>query len=48
MDLTSNEAIKQAIVGGLGISVLSQHTLALENNESPLIILDVEGFPIQQ
>ena len=48
MDLTSNEAIKQAIVGGLGISVLSQHTLALENNESPLVILDVEGFPIQQ
>ena len=48
MNLTSNEAIKQAIVGGLGISVLSQHTLALENNESPLVILDVEGFPIQQ
>jgi LysR family transcriptional regulator, low CO2-responsive transcriptional regulator len=48
IDLTSNEAIKQAIVGNLGISVLSQHTLALENNESPLVILDVEGFPIQQ
>ena len=48
MALTSNEAIKQAIVGGLGISVLSQHTLACENNESPLVILDVEGFPIQQ
>ena len=48
MTLTSNEAIKQAIVGGLGISVLSQHTLACEHNDSPLVILDVEGFPIQQ
>lgn len=48
IDLTSNEAIKQAIVGGLGISVLSQHTLSLENHESPLVILDVEGFPMQQ
>ncbi len=48
MTLTSNEAIKQAIVGGLGISVLSQHTLAGEHNDSPLVILDVEGFPMQQ
>lgn len=48
IELTSNEAIKQAIVGGLGISVLSQHSLALENHDSPLTILDVEGFPIQQ
>ena len=48
IELTSNEAIKQAIVGGLGISLLSQHSLALENHDSPLTILDVEGFPIQQ
>lgn len=30
MELGSNEAIKQAIVGGLGLSVLSRHTLALD------------------
>ena len=30
MELGSNEAIKQAIVGGLGVSVLSRHTLALD------------------
>ena len=48
LDLGSNEAIKQAIVGGLGISVLSLHTLALEGTNSSLAILDVESFPIQR
>ncbi len=48
LDLGSNEAIKQAIAGGLGISVLSLHTLALEGTNSSLAILDVEGFPIQR
>ncbi len=48
LDLGSNEAIKQAIAGGLGISVLSLHTLALEGTNSQLAILDVEGFPIQR
>ncbi len=48
LDLGSNEAIKQAIVGGLGISVLSAHTLALEGSTSRLAILDVEKFPIER
>jgi len=48
LDLGSNEAIKQAIAGGLGISVLSLHTLALEGTDSPLTILDVEEFPIER
>ena len=48
LDLGSNEAIKQAIAGGLGISVLSLHTLTLEGPKSQLTILDVEGFPIQR
>lgn len=48
LDLGSNEAIKQAIAGGLGISVLSKHTLALEGPNSQLAILDVENFPIQR
>lgn len=46
MELGSNEAIKHAIVGGLGISVLSLHTLTLEGVEGPVAILDVAGFPI--
>ena len=46
MELGSNEAIKHAIIGGLGISVLSLHTLAFDSQNSPVAILDVEGFPI--
>jgi len=48
MELGSNEAIKHAIVGGLGISVLSLHTLALEGPDGPVALLDVEGFPIMR
>ncbi|MFA5170505.1 MAG: LysR substrate-binding domain-containing protein [Sulfuriferula sp.] len=48
MELGSNEAIKQAVAGGLGIAVLSAHTLALERNTDELTVLDVEGFPIKR
>jgi DNA-binding transcriptional LysR family regulator len=48
MEIGSNEAIKQAIVGGLGVSALSRHSLALEGTHGPLIVLDVEGFPLQR
>ena len=48
LELGSNEAIKQAIVGGLGLSVLSLHTLALEGATGKLAILDVEHFPIER
>ena len=46
--LSSNEAIKQAIAGGLGLSVLSQHSLDLETQNGLLTILNVEGFPIHR
>ena len=48
MELGSNEAIKQAIVGGLGVSVLSKHTLSLDAPMGQLAILDVQGFPIER
>lgn len=47
MELGSNEAIKQAILAGLGISALSQHTLVLHQPEQ-FAVLDVEGFPIHR
>ena len=47
MEIGSNEAIKHAIVGGLGVSVLSRYVLALEGANGPLSILDVEGLPLQ-
>jgi DNA-binding transcriptional LysR family regulator len=45
MELGSNESIKQGISGGLGIAVISLHTLT-GGDMSELTILDVEGFPI--
>lgn len=46
LELGSNEAIKQAIAGGLGISVLSRHTLMPYAED--LTVLDVEDFPIKR
>ncbi len=48
MELGSNEAIKQAIIGGLGISALSQHTITAEVATGELAILNVQGFPIRR
>lgn len=46
LELGSNEAIKQAIAGGLGISVLSRHTLLSDAHQ--FSILDVQHFPIKR
>lgn len=48
MQLGSNEVIKHAIVGGLGIAALSLHSLVLESSGGRLALLDVQGFPIQR
>jgi DNA-binding transcriptional LysR family regulator len=48
LELGSNEAIKQAILGGLGISVLSKHAIALEQDTGLFSVLNVEGFPIER
>lgn len=45
MELGNNEAIKQAVLAGVGISVLSRHTLAL-HDPGQFAVLDVQGFPI--
>ena len=48
LELGSNEAIKQAIAGGLGISVLSLHTIISEGTTGEFAILDIEHFPIER
>ncbi|MBL8375200.1 LysR substrate-binding domain-containing protein [Accumulibacter sp.] len=48
MEMGSNEAIKQAVVAGLGISFISQHTLGLELSAGRLSILRVEGTPVMR
>ncbi|CAN5739144.1 LysR family transcriptional regulator [soil metagenome] len=46
LELGSNEAIKQAVAGGLGLAVVSQHALGDHLLDQSLTVLDVEGFPI--
>lgn len=48
MEMGSNEAIKQAVVAGLGISFISLHTLGLELSSGRLRVLDVKGTPIMR
>ncbi|MEY6432138.1 LysR family transcriptional regulator [Thioalkalicoccus limnaeus] len=48
MQMTRNEAIKQAVRSGLGLSVVSAHTIELELETKRLVVLDVEGFPLSR
>lgn len=45
MTIESNEAIKEAVGAGLGISIVSRHTLT-HTAPGNLVELDVAGFPI--
>lgn len=45
MELGSNEAIKQAVMSGLGISMLSLYALTHEIESGEIAVLDVVGFP---
>jgi len=46
MEMSSNESIKQAVQAGLGLGILSLHTVALELETRRLEVLPVEGFPV--
>ena len=46
LELGSNEAIKESVAGGLGISVLSSHALHGNAKEHGVSVLNVEGFPL--
>jgi DNA-binding transcriptional LysR family regulator len=48
IEMTSNEAIKQAVEAGLGLGIVSIHTLELELETGRLNILDVQDFPIMR
>jgi DNA-binding transcriptional LysR family regulator len=47
MELGSNEAIKEAVAGGLGIGIVSRHALHGHQKEHGVAVVDVKGFPIQ-
>ncbi len=46
MEMGSNEAIRQAVAGGLGVAVLSSHALGEGRPEDRVAVLDVLGFPV--
>lgn len=48
MELSTNEAVKQAILAGLGVSILSRYTLGLDAEQHGLVELDVEGLPLER
>jgi len=48
LEFGSNETIKQAVMAGLGIALISAHTVAAELNENRLVALDVRGLPINR
>ena len=48
LEMNENEAIKQAVQAGMGLGIVSMHTLELELETGRLVILDVEDFPIMR
>lgn len=48
MEMNSNEAINQAVEAGLGLGIVSRHTLEWELALDRLAVLDVESFPIMR
>lgn len=46
MEMPSNEAIKQAVMAGMGVSLLSLHTIALEWHNGLIASPSVEGLPL--
>ncbi len=46
--MSSNETIKQAVMAGLGIALISQHTVVEELHSGRLVTLDLPGLPIER
>jgi DNA-binding transcriptional LysR family regulator len=48
MELMGNEAVKQGVEAGLGLAVVSTHTVEQELTLKRLVKLDVAGMPIMR
>ena len=46
LEIGSNETIKQAVIAGLGLSLISAHTVEVEVASGLLAVLDVVGLPL--
>jgi DNA-binding transcriptional LysR family regulator len=47
LEMNSIDAIKEGVIAGWGIAVVEREAIALEIASGELVILDVEGFPLQ-
>ena len=48
MEMETNEAIKQAVQAGMGLGILSQHSIELELETKRIAILNAEHFPLRR
>jgi LysR family transcriptional regulator, low CO2-responsive transcriptional regulator len=48
IEMSSTEAIKQGVEAGLGLALLSVHTLEMELLLKRLVVLNVAGFPVSR
>jgi DNA-binding transcriptional LysR family regulator len=48
LEMGSNEAIKHAVSAGLGLGIVSLHSIKLELEAKKLVVLDVEQLPIRR
>jgi DNA-binding transcriptional LysR family regulator len=48
MTTDSNETIKQAVMAGMGVAILSRHTVGLELSLQLLKTLPMQGFPLMR
>ena len=48
MEMPSNEAVKQAVMAGMGVGLLSAHTIALELSLGLLASPEVKGLPVMR
>jgi DNA-binding transcriptional LysR family regulator len=46
--MSSNETIKQAVMAGMGLALISRHTIGLELQTGRLAVLDVVGLPLMR
>lgn len=48
LEMSSNEAIKHSVMAGLGLGIVSLHTIKLELETNNLQMIKAEGFPIMR
>ncbi|MFI4905562.1 MAG: LysR family transcriptional regulator [Steroidobacteraceae bacterium] len=48
MQMSSNEAIKQAVMAGMGVALLSLHTIGLELDHHVIATPECEGLPVMR